>query len=68
MDKYYYVFVLGYDLLNKRLSQSNSAECDISYERCVKVYDAFVDSGYNDDKAYSVYENLQKFVENNKFE
>ena len=54
----YYVFVLGYDLLHDVL---DGLECDVAYDFCVKVYDDFSESVY-DDPHYSGYECLEEYV------
>lgn len=63
MDKNYAVFILGYDLLNKQLTVDNWRECDSAYELCGDIYELFARSDYNNDMAYSDYENLQRFID-----
>ena len=67
MDRDCRIFVLGYDLLRKRLMKSCANESDIAFNRCQEVCELFLQSGYNDDMNYSEYENLQRFVKENKF-
>ena len=61
-DNYYYIFVLGYDLLHERLLKSNCTECDVAFEICKTAYKSFLESCYNDNLDKSTYENLQQFV------
>jgi len=67
-DKNYYVFVLGYDLMQERLTKSNDIACDTSYERCTEIYQKFLESDYNNNVHFSDYENLQRFVNDNVFD
>lgn len=58
-DKYY-IFVLGYDLLQEYLKKKQLA-CDQAMEFCQSVYNDFLKSGYNDD-TNSTYDNLQIYI------
>lgn len=67
--KQYLIFVLGYDLLKEKLYNLDAyLECDTAFEICESVYKQFIESGYNDNYAYSDYENLQRFVEDTGFD
>ena len=67
MDNYY-IFVLGYDLLRDRIIRRGATECDYAYDICKNTYEAFLASGYNDDMSRSDYENLERFINENKFD
>ena len=67
-DKYYYIFVLGYDLLRDRLINSDDSACDTSFERCKLVYQRFLESGYDGELYKPTYENLKEFIEDTTFE
>lgn len=45
--KKYAIFVLGYDLLNKKLLNSPYPECDLAYEKCEQIAEDFLKSDYN---------------------
>lgn len=62
---YYFVFVLGYDLLHNAL---NELDCDLAYEICEYVYRQFTYSEEMSDFTMSGYDALKKFLENNKSE
>ena len=55
----YGVFVLGYDLLHNVLA---GLECDVAYEFCVKLYNDYYESKYND-FWFSEYMCLSKYVD-----
>ena len=57
----YFVFVLGYDLLNDLL---DGIECDTAFEFCKSVYTKFVGSSY-DNVNKSEYDCLSKYVRDN---
>lgn len=60
----YGIFVLGYDLLQKKLNKLDFP-CDVAYEKCKKIYNSFLSSKeYFLDK--SEYECLQDYLEENK--
>ena len=62
----YIRFCLGYDLLNNMLSNSNSPECDISYEFCDYLTRKFVESENYKNMNKSLYDNLVEWVNENK--
>lgn len=64
-DKHYYIYVLGYDLLQKTL---NGVECDIAYDICEYVYELFTQSEEFTDYSMSGYDALTKFTKNHKSE
>lgn len=64
MNKDYFVFVLGYDLMHNLL---NNIECDVAFEICSEVYDEFLLSKENTpDK--SEYECLSNYIRNHQEE
>lgn len=58
IDRNYYIFVLGYDLLHDTLK---GIACDEAYDLCVELYNDFEDSIYNNPR-FSEYECLSKYV------
>lgn len=62
----YIAFVLGYDLLNKEIQNSNYPECDISYDICNSLASKFLESKEYHNNKYSTYEMLQEWIDNNK--
>lgn len=62
----YIAFVLGYDLLNKEISNSNNPECDLSYDICNEIASNFLESKEYKNSKYSTYEMLQEWLENNQ--
>jgi hypothetical protein len=62
----YITFVLGYDLLNKELQNSNYPECDLSYDFCNSLASKFLESKEYHNNKYSTYEMLQEWIDNNK--
>lgn len=62
----YLNFVLGYDLLNNMLKQSDNPECDISYDFCDYLSRHFIKSDEYQNTNYSTYEMLQSWLDKNK--
>lgn len=62
----YIAFVLGYDLLNKEIRNSNYPECDLSYDICNELASSFLNSEEYKNNKYSTYEMLQVWLENNQ--
>ncbi len=59
----YMIFVLGYDLLQEKLTSLDDCPCDIAYETCIDIYNEFLDSEENQQDK-SEYECLQDWIEN----
>lgn len=59
----YMIFVLGYDLLQKKLTLLDDCPCDIAYETCIDIYNEFLESEENQQEK-SEYECLQDWIEN----
>lgn len=64
-DRNYIIFCLGYDFLNVLLKNSETKECDISYEFCEKMADKFLKSEYYKNMRKSTYDNLTEWIEDN---
>ena len=61
----YMIFVLGYDLLQKKLTSMDDCPCDVAYETCIDIYNKFLDSEeIQQDK--SEYECLQDWIESHQ--
>ena len=64
---YYYMFVLGYDLLQNHLKQQKENECDLTFEKVKQIYEQFLNSEENKRYNTSTYDNLVEFLKNNKY-
>lgn len=64
-EKSYIAFVLGYDLLNNKLQNSISPECDSSYDICSSFAEQFINSKEYKNVKYSTYEMLQEWLNKN---
>lgn len=65
-DKPYLTFVLGYDLLNDMFRNSSMSECDVSYSFASNMIDKFMQTDEYKYVNKSVYELLEKWVDDNK--
>jgi len=63
----YLTFILGYDLLNKKLKEYNYQECDISYDACNSIASVFMQSDEYYDISKSTYEMLDKWLNHNPY-
>ena len=65
-NKNYFVFVMGYDLLQKDImsGEVRYKECDLVYECLGIIYDAFAQSDYCKNSGKSEYEALSDFLHN----
>lgn len=59
----YMLFVMGYDLLQKKLTSYEDCPCDGAYNICIKIYDEFLDSEENQQEK-GEYECLQDWIKN----
>ena len=66
VDRPYLTFVLGYDLLNDMFRNSSMSECDVSYSFASNMIDKFVQTDEYKYGNKSVYELLEKWVDDNK--
>lgn len=62
----YVCFCLGYDLLNDKLSRSETDECDRVYDFCDYLARKFVETDYYKNRWKSTYDNLKEWLEDNK--
>jgi len=62
----YIKFVLGYDLLQDRLKNSSVKECDINYNFCSFLAEAFIESEEYKNTRYSLYDALVNWLDNNE--
>lgn len=60
--KNYIIFILGYDLINKELKESDQPECDLAFKQCKTLMEEFINSKYDRDTK-SLYECLEDFIE-----
>jgi hypothetical protein len=68
MDRNYGIFVLGYDLLQDRLKESNVFECDTAYAICGKIFDEFIYLSNLDSNYSQGYGELQQYVTDKLFD
>lgn len=66
IEKTYYAFALGYDLLNDIISKYDTLECDINFEFCYNLVNQFLNSKEYSEFSHSNYENLQEWVNKNQ--
>ena len=62
----YIAFCLGYDLLNDKLSKSETNECDNVYDFCNYLAKQFIETDYYKNTRQSTYDSLQEWLEDNK--
>lgn len=60
-EKAYIIFVLGYDLLHNKLFYSKDPECDITFEKCTKIAEDFLNSEFNVNMQ-SLYDCLVEYI------
>lgn len=65
-EKDYFVFVLGYDLLNDMFKNSFMNECDVSYEFANYIVDKFMNTNEYKFENKSAYELLANYCSENK--
>lgn len=65
-EKEYFVFILGYDLLQDIFKCSTVQECDYIYDFCNYEVEKFLKSKEYQNLRYSGYEMLEKWVTKNK--
>ena len=65
-EKFYYAFVLGYDLMHDEFNSSDEPECDLVFEKAVAVINEFMKSEEYSDMSLSGYDALKLFVERRK--
>ena len=61
----YIAFVLGYDLLNEMLTNSETKECDTNYDFCNYLANKFLETDYYKNERNSTYDNLREWIEDN---
>lgn len=59
----YMIFVLGYDLLQEKLTSYDDCPCDWAYNVCIDIYNEFLESEENQQEK-SEYECLQDWIKN----
>lgn len=67
-NDYYILFVLGYDLLHKKLEKCEYTECDTVWDTLQDVLTMYKVSKECHDFNKSQYDTLVNFIENHKFE
>lgn len=64
-DEYYLVFVLDYDLLHDEIMKCDNKCCDDVFDTLKEIVVLFLNSEEYKNFAYSTYEALQLFINNN---
>lgn len=64
MSDYYYIFILGYDLLQDYFKNSEENECDIVFEKAIEIYQKYEKSEEFKNYNLSGYDSLKLFLEN----
>lgn len=64
--KFYYTFVLGYDLMHDEFANSEEPECDVVFEKSVAIINEFLKSKEYADLSIPAYDALQLFIERRK--
>lgn len=65
-EMYYYAFCIGYDLMNDYFKNCEKPECDVVFEECKKLSRRFIKSLEYRDFNHSSYEQLTKWLDNNR--
>jgi len=60
----YYAFMMGYDVLNKALSESKEPDCDTVFEKCLDYAKRFMNSEEFYDESVTDYEALTDWIYN----
>lgn len=63
---YYYAFCIGYDFMDDYFKNSEMPECDVVFEECKKLSKRFMKSEEYKNLNHSGYEQLEKWLDNNK--
>ena len=66
-DLDYYTFVIGYDFLHDFFINSEDPECDVVFEKCSELAKEFMKSDEYTNMFHSGYENLQRWLDKNKY-
>ena len=66
MEKCYYAFVLGYDIMHDEFNNSEHNECDIVFDEAMEIVDEFLESEEYKDMTLSAYTALQLFAKRRK--
>lgn len=64
---YYYIFVLGYDLLQNYFKNQKENACDLIFEEACEIYKKFLNSEEIKNYSLSGYDALVKFLINNHY-
>lgn len=64
-DEFYLIFVLGYDLLHNELMKCDNKCCDDVFDTLKEIVELFLNSEEYKKLAYSTYDALKLFLENN---
>lgn len=66
-ELYYVTFILGYDLLQNELIESENRETDKAFDKCMKIAKEFIDSEYNT-PTKGLYSCVQEFIEDKQYD
>lgn len=65
-EKAYWTYVLGYDFLHNLIRNSETPQCDVSYDFCCMIADEFLKSDEYKNTNYSGYVMLEKWLKANE--
>lgn len=66
-DLIYAIFILGYDLLQNELLESENRLTDLAYQKCCKIATDFIESEYNV-PTKGLYTCLQEYINDNQYD
>ena len=64
-DEFYLIFIFGYDLLHNELMKCDNKFCDDVFDTLKEIVELFLKSEECKNLAYSTYDALKLFLENN---
>lgn len=65
-NKDYIIFILGYDLLHKELTETYFGKYYNTYDVCKYIAEKFIESEFYTNKNTNLYGNLSAYIETNK--
>ena len=66
-NDFYYIYVLGYDLLHETLKKCKQNENDSTFDACKEIYEWYLSTNYAKNYKKSGYDCLHDFVDDNMF-
>jgi len=63
----YYIFVLGYDLLQDYFKEQEENDCDVIFEKACEIYEEYTKSEETENYSISGYYALVEFLRNKNY-